>query len=138
VLYAATSIPICVAEVFQAKRAIHRQLRDPWLVGFRLRRPVQLLNLSGGWPTPAGASMGLSSGPRPRAQRWSATIYAAYPDMEGLWYPSSMYKNQPALVLYERADDALEATPFLHVPLAAPGLLAPLAVVAQEIGYLLV
>jgi hypothetical protein len=41
------------------------------------------------------------------------------------------------VVLYERADDALEAAPFLHVALAAPGLLAPLAALAREIGYLL-
>lgn len=138
VLYAATAIPICVAEVFQATRAIDRQLRDPWLVGFRLRRPVQLLDLTGSWPTRAGASMGLASGPRPRAQRWSAAIYDAYPGIEGLWYPSSMYKNRPAILLYERADDALEAAPFLHVSLGAPGLLAPLAAIAREIGYLLV
>ena len=138
VLYAATSIPICVAEVFQATRTLDRQLRDPWLVGFRLRRPVPLLDVGGSWPTRAGASMGLNSGPRPRTQRWSAAMYAAYPDLEGIWYPSSMYKNEPAVMLYERAGDALEALPFLNTALSAPGLLAPLAAVAREIGYLLI
>jgi len=82
--------------------------------------------------------MELNSGPRPRAQRWSAAVYAAYPNLEGIWYPSSMYKNEPAVMLYERAGAALETAPFLHTPLSAPGLLAPLAAVAQENGYLLI
>lgn len=135
ILYLAKSVPTCIAEVFQAGREIDRYTREPWLVGFELTRDVTLLDLRGAWPTRAGASMAISSGPRPRAQRWSRTIYEAYPQVEGLLYPSSMYANEPSVALYERAEDALPTTPAFIRPLADPVLLRPLKRIAWEVGY---
>jgi hypothetical protein len=135
VLYGASRIPICVAEFFQRDRTIDRYRGEPWLVGFTVTRDVTLLNLHGPWPTRAGASMAINSGIRARSRRWSRAIYEAYPDAEGLWYPSSMYANQPAFAFYERAEQALSTIPIFHMPLSAPGLYAPLDGVAREIGY---
>jgi hypothetical protein len=135
ILYAAAHAPTTVAEVFQDTRVVDRTARAPWLVAFKLRRKVSLLDLSGIWPTRAGASMALSSGSRPRAQRWSRVFYDAYPNVEGLWYPSSMHGGLPALAFYERAADALPQTPELHRPLVDPALLAMLSRAARDLGY---
>ena len=135
ILYAAAQGLTCVAEVFQETRLIDRTHRDPWLVGFTLVTDVTLLELTGVWPTAAGASMAINSGPRPRARRWSRAIYGAYPQIAGLWYASPMHANQPAIALYERARDALGRPPFFHRPLADPALLTPLRNAAAALGY---
>ncbi len=138
ILYAALHGPTCVAEVFQDARLVDRHRKDPWLVGFELSQDLRLLDLTGTWPTVAGASMSMSSGPRPRAQRWSRAIYGAYPQVQGLWYPSSMHANRPAVALYERATGAMPDNPSFHRALADPALLPPLRGIALEVGYGLV
>ncbi len=138
ILYAAAHGPTCVAEVFQDTRVVDRYRRDPWLVGFETAEELVLLDLTGTWPTIAGASMAISSGPRPRAQRWSRTIYDAYPQVQGLWYTSSMHANMPAAALYERAMGAMPDAPVFHRPLADPALLGPLRMIAIDVGYGLV
>lgn len=135
ILYAALAIITCVAEVFQEKRLIDTHDRLPWLVGFRLRRAVSLLDLTGNWPTAAGASMLINAGRRDRARAWSRAIYDAYPHVEGVWYCSSMDANQPAVALYERAVDAIDPSPIFHRELADPSLLDPLRRFAVELGY---
>lgn len=135
ILYAASSPTTCLAEVFQATRVLDRASRDPWLATFNLTRAVVLLDLTGTWPTVAGASMAINSGPRPRARRWAQAIYAAYPAVEGLLYGSSMHANQPAVALFERARDAMPAAPAFHRALADPGLLLRLNAAATLLGY---
>ena len=103
ILYAALEGPTCLAEVFQAARVINRYRRDPWMVAFRTMSALDLLDLTGSWPTRAGGSMAINSGPRSRAQRWACAIYQAYPAIHGILYPSSMDANRPALALFERA-----------------------------------
>ncbi len=56
ILYGATEIATCVAEAFQAARTIDCAARAPRLVGFLLREDLRLLDLTGPWPTRAGAS----------------------------------------------------------------------------------
>lgn len=135
ILYAAPSGQTCLAEVFQDARVIDRQGRAPWLVGFRTAVELTLLDLTGSWPTRVGASMALSSGPRPRARRWSQAIHAAFPEVQGLWYPSAMLANRPAVALYERAEAALPRVPVFNRPLADPALLTPLKNAAYDLGY---
>ncbi len=79
--------------------------------------------------------MAINSGPRARAQHWACTIYLAYPDIEGLWYSSSMYGNEPAVALFERAATSLPATPFFDRPLNDPMLLPDIRGVARRIRY---
>lgn len=136
VLYvAAERVEVAVAEVFQRTRRVDVTAGGPWLTGMRLTRPVRLLDLSGSWPTRAGASQALCSGPRPRAQAWARTIAQAWPGLDGLWYPSSMLGGGYCAALWTPAANALPDTPVLSVPLAHPGLWAPLAVICKRIGY---
>ena len=71
--------------------------------------------------------MAINSGSRATARAWSRAIYAAYPNVEGLRYASSMNANQPAFALYERARSSLPTAAALDLPLAMPALAAPLA-----------
>lgn len=138
ILYAAADGKTCLAEVFQATRLIDRSGRDPWLVGFALANDVELLDLSGSWPTRAGASMAINSGSRPRARRWARAIYDAYPQLAGLYYCSSMQANAPAVALTDRAVAAIPQRPRFHRPLRDPALLPALSNAAADLGYGLV
>lgn len=79
--------------------------------------------------------MALSTGPRPRARRWARVIYEAYPDLQGLYYPSSMHANRPAVALTDRATSALPKQPTFHRPLTDPALLYMLRNAGKELGY---
>jgi len=138
ILYAALEERTCFAEAFQKARAINRRKHEPWLVRFRLARNVTLLDMTGTWPTRAGASMAIHSGPRARARKWSRAIYEAYPHVEGLWTCSSMHANQHAAALYERALDALPDDPTFHRALADPTLDRMIQQAAKEFGCLVV
>ena len=141
ILYATTdeqAVATCVAEVFQERRSINARRDEPWLACFVLAEEVSLLDLIGTWPTRAGASMAINSGPRPRARRWSRTIYEAYPDVQGLLYASSMNAGERAVALYERATHALPALPTFNEPLSHPAMLSGLRRIAADLGYELV
>jgi hypothetical protein len=138
ILYTAREPLTCLAEFFQATRVIDRARRASWLVGLELQRDVVLLDLTGLWPTQAGASMAINSGPRPRARQWSRAIYGAYPDVDGLLYASSMHANRPAVALYERAENVLPAAPVFNRALADRALLPRLSHAAGQLGYKLV
>ena len=138
VIYCGQDGPTCLAEVFQDTKVIDREDGWPWLVAFGITRPVELLDLTSLWPTRAGASMAISSGTRHRARRWARRIYEAYPRVEGLYYPSSMYGNQPMTALWERGEDALPAAPSVHRALADPYLTTLLENTAADLKYLLV
>ena len=141
ILYAATgadSIATCLAEVFQERRSVNLRRDEPWLACFALAEAVPLLDLTGKWPTRAGASMALNSGPRPRTRRWSRAIYEAYPGVQGLLYASSMNAGRSAVALYERVGDALPVRPALNEPLSHPVLLPALRRVAADLGYSLI
>jgi len=135
VVYLGLAVQTCIAEVFQDSRAVDRAWRRPWLVGFRLTREVRLLDLTGTWPTTAGASQAISSGRRDRAREWARAIYEAYPDVEGLWYRSAMNGGEPAMALWERAAAAVPVQPEVHLPLDHPGLEVPLARIAGALRY---
>lgn len=137
IYYAARESLTCVAEVFQGGRRIEVLTDLPCLVGFRLARDVLLLDLTGRWPTRAGASMALHSGPRPRARAWSRAIYEAFPEVQGLLYCSSMDANRRTVALYERARGAMPRRPELDRALSDPGLEPFLRDAARAFGYAL-
>lgn len=128
----------CLAEVFQDARSIDRSRHQPWLVGYVLTRDIALLDLTGNWPTRAGASMAITTGRRDRARRWSLRIYEDYPSIEGLWYGSSMDANRPAVALYERARSALPPRPVFHRAVADPALDSLVASAARQFNYQLI
>lgn len=135
VTYLAISPQTALAEAFQTRRLVDRHLGAPALVGLRLTRPVRLLDLSRTWPTRAGASQAISSGRRDVARHWARAIRAAFPDLEGLWYPSSMDGGGYCLVLWNPAGDALPDAPVLSRPLTDPALADRLAGAAARLGY---
>lgn len=134
ILYAAPSIPVCIAEVFQRDRTIDRLAGEPWLVGFETARDLLLLDLTNQWPLRVGASQEINARPREVARAWSGGIYAAYPAVAGLWYRSKMHGGT-AVALYERTAGAVPAAPLFHEALASPRLFDALRAVAHDSGY---
>ena len=135
ILYGGLRVYTCFAEAFQDTRTIDRSRNRPWLAGFELARNVSLLDLTGTWPTKAGASMAMSSGRRDRARAWSQRGYEDYPTIEGLYYASSMDANQPSVALYERAQNALPARPVFDRALADPALNSAVVKAAVLFNY---
>lgn len=82
--------------------------------------------------------MAISTGPRPRAQLWARAIYDAYPNLQGIYYPSSMHANRPSVALFERSTGALPTAPAVHRALLDPALLGALRRAASTLGYGLV
>lgn len=138
VLYFGLSVRTSVAEVFQATSMVDRRTRSPFLVVLRPRRTLRLLDLGGLWPTRVGASQEISTGPKLVTQAWARAIRAAYPELDGLWYRSSMDSGDPAVCLWDPPGaSGLPAAPDVLLPLDHPGLDLPLARVCEELGYTL-
>jgi hypothetical protein len=132
------SIPTCLAEAFQATRAIDRFSRLPVLCGFELASPLRLLDLRGPFVAAMGASTAIHSGPKPRARRWAQQLYQAYPEIDGLLYCASMFANEPAIALFERGSKAIPGRPVFHRELKDPVLANVLTETAEKIRYLLI
>ncbi|GAB3449862.1 RES family NAD+ phosphorylase [Actinophytocola sediminis] len=138
VLYFGLSVRTSVAEVFQQTSIVDRTTRRPHLVVFQPKRTLNLLDLTGLWPTRAGASQEISSGAKDVTQAWARAIRVAFPDLDGLWYRSSMDSGEPAVCLWNPpAADALPAQPDILLPLDYPGLDLPLSRVCDSLNYTL-
>jgi RES domain len=138
ILYLAVHPRTALAEVFQRRGTINTRRMDPLLVGLETTEELRLLDLSGLWPTRAGASMALSTGPHARTRPWSRAAYAAYPDLHGLWYGSSMDSMRGCAALFERALHAMPPAPAFHRSLADPSLRTLLEHWAAELNYRLI
>jgi hypothetical protein len=138
VLYFGLSVRTSIAEVFQASSVVDRTTRRPHLAVFAPSRPLCLLDLTGLWPTRAGASQEISSGPKDITQAWARVIREAFPDLDGLWYRSSMDSGDPAVCLWHPpAGSALPLSPEVLLPLDYPGLDLPLARICDSLNYVL-
>ncbi len=135
VYYCAPDIDTCVAEVFQATRRIDRVRDSPWLVVFGLREAVRLLDVRGAFATRIGASTAIHSGPRVRARVWARELYEAYPEIQGVYYGSSMNGHAPAVVLNDRAEDVMPDGPEVHRALNDDLLVEVLQKSAWRLGY---
>jgi len=113
-LYCAPDVDTCAAEVFQATRRIDRTRNSPVLVVFALREAVTLLDLRGTFATQIGTSTAIHSGPRSRVRTWAREIYDAYPDIQGVYYGSSMNGHAPAVALNEHAQRTMPERPLFH------------------------
>lgn len=89
VLYGADDPITCLAEVFHKTRVMNRWHKEPWLVGSETRNSMWLLDLTGTFPTRAGASMELMTGPRSVSRTWARVFHDCYPEIGGLYYLSS-------------------------------------------------
>lgn len=135
VLYAGLDVVTCLAEVFQSTRQINRHEGAPYLTGFRPLRTLRLLDLTGRWPTRAGCSQAINTGRRDASRSWARSIRGAFPDLDGLWYRSSMNAGKPCVALFDTVTDAMPERPIVSVPLAHPGLAEPVAAAADALGY---
>lgn len=129
-----------LAEAFQADRTIDRFRGDPYLTGVRFTREVRLLDLAadstGAWPTRAGGTFALSTGPHSVTQRWARRITEVFPDLDGLRY-NSRFAGEPCIALFTPATTAMPPRPVLSLPLTHPGLAFRIAKAAQRLGYLM-
>jgi hypothetical protein len=135
VLYCAPDVDTCAAEVFQSTRRIDRTRNAPGLVVFALREVVTLLDLRSVFATTIGASTAIHSGPRTRARAWARQLYDAYPDIQGLYYGSSMNGHSPAIVLNDRARRAVPEQPQFHRSLNDDMLVEVLQRIALRLSY---
>lgn len=110
-------LDVSLAEVFQATRTISLSIDTPAWAVFALSAEITLLDLRGKWPTKAGASQALNSGPKSSARRWAQAFHELYPQIHGLIYPSSMAGGRDVVALNERALHAIPTTPQLHYSL---------------------
>jgi RES domain len=135
IFYCAPVVDTCAAEVFQVTRRIDRTRNAPWLVVFALREDVTLLDIPGTFATKMGASTAIHSGPRARARAWARELYEAYPDIQGLYYGSSMNGHAPAIALNERAQHAIPQQPQFHRALNDDMLVETLQQIALRLSY---
>ena len=107
--------------------------------GVETIQPMRLLDLTGSFPTRAGASMGLMTGPRSVSRTWARAFHDSWPEIDGLYYPSSMYANHPAVALNERAREAgvMPDRASFHRSLGDPAILSILRNAAHALGYAL-
>lgn len=139
VWYGASGPLAGLAEAFQATRVIDRHRGDPYLTAMRFERELQLLDLAtdsaGTWPTRAGGTFALSTGPHSITQRWARRITGAFPGLDGLHY-NSRFAGQPCIALFSPAGTAMPRRPVLSLPLAHPGLTIRIDTAAERLSYL--
>jgi RES domain len=135
VLYCARDIDTSAAEAFQSTRRIDRIRSAPGLAVFALREAVTLLDLRGTFAATIGASTAIHSGPRSRARAWARELNEAFPDIQGLYYGSSMNGHAPAIALNERAQRAMPVRPLFHRALNDDMLVDTLQRIAPRLSY---
>lgn len=135
ILYCAEQGITCLAEVFQASRAIDRTRGDPHLVAFSTQQPLRLIDLTGEFATRMGASLAIHSGPRSRTRMWARALYDAFGNAHGLLYLSSMHPSGRAIALNERAHPAIPPSPDFNRALADPVLTDIVDECIDRLGY---
>jgi hypothetical protein len=112
-----------LVEVFGDTRVI--ELGECHVAIPTLGRSLRLLDLRGPGAMRAGSVAALAkTADRTLSQAWARYFYerrATFGRVDGLWY-SNAHNDQDALVLFERAGDALVCTSTAVVRLDAPGL----------------
>lgn len=138
VLYAACTAQTCLAEVYQRSRIVDVHRNQPYLAAWTLAVDLTLLDLTGVFATRMGASTAIHSGPRPRAQRWAVALYAAYPELDGIAYCSSMNGNAKAFALNERTlnNSPFPPTPNVNRMLADPLIADLIDEAAEDLRYM--
>lgn len=131
-------LAVSVLEVFSETGVVRSSTGTHWVGIWRPIRPLRLLDLSGSdWLTRHQGTAALMSGPRGVGRRWSAAIWNAYSEIDGITWHSSALPPGRCLMLFERAREALPERPALNVPLGHPGLMPSLARICEDYGLTL-
>ena len=134
VLYAAADIATGLAEVYQATRVIDTRAGAATLTAWEPLRDLRLLDLSGTWLLRNTASAALLAAPRSTCRRWARAIYKTWPELDGLYVPSTM-TGRPNIVLWNAAADSMPTMPSFSRPLSHPLVWSIAQAAAGEIGY---
>lgn len=134
VLYVATDIATSLAEVYQTTRVIDTGAGAPTLTAWQPQRRLRLLDMSGTWLLRNTASAALLATARSTGRRWARAIYTTWPDLDGLYVPSTM-TGRPNVVLWNAAADAIPTMPLFSRPLTHPLVWSIAQAAAAEIGY---
>lgn len=141
VWYGASEPLAALAESFQIDRTIDRLRGAPYLTALRFTRELRLLDLAadsaGSWPTRAGGTFALSTGPHSITQRWARRIAEAFPDVDGVLY-NSRFSGRHCVALFVPAAVAVPPRPALSLPLNHPGLAVRIASAARQLSYQLI
>lgn len=133
VSYAALDVATCVAEVFQTRRLI-RADDSVHLTSWTPTRDLQLLDLTGGWALRNGASYSLHAAPKSTCRAWANAIRKTWPDLDGLYVPSTL-TGAPNVVLFDASRDSFPAAPAFSRPLGSPAVFDVLDRIAARLGY---
>ena len=79
--------------------------------------------------------MAINTASRVRAREWARCFYAAYGDLHGIYYASSMHANQPAIALNNRAQTCVAGHPEFNRALADAAMVDMLKHAAASLGY---
>lgn len=131
------AVDTAFAEVFQDTKVIDRFRNDPWLASYEITHSIELLDTGTNWPLRAGGNMAINSGSRVQSRKWSQEVYKQYPNVLGIWFPSSL-TNQPCAAIYERAISVVTTRAIFNRPLNDPALLPGITHIASQLNYLLV
>lgn len=134
VLYAAADVATSLAEVYQTTRVIDTRAGAPTLTAWEPQRTLRLLDLSGTWLLRNTASAALLAAPRSACRRWAHAIYTTWPELDGLYVPSTM-TGRPNIVLWNAAADSIPTMPSFSRPLSHPLVWSIAQAAAAEIGY---
>jgi hypothetical protein len=88
----------------------------------------------GTWLLRNTASAALLAAPRSICRRWARAIYTAWPELDGLYVPSTM-TGHPNIVLWNAAADSIPTMPSFSRPLTHPLVWSIAQAAAAEIRY---
>jgi hypothetical protein len=134
VLYAAADVATRLAEVYQITRVIDTRAGAPTLTAWQPQRRLRLLDLSGTWLLRNTASAALPAAPRSICRRWARVIYTTWPELDGLYAPSTL-TGRANIVLWNAAADSIPTMPSFSRPLTHPLVWSIAQAAAAEIGY---
>lgn len=110
VMYTAADLATAVVETFQNDRMIDPNTGRPRATSWSPNRPLRLLDLTDDWCLRNGASASLAFAPQATCRSWARSIRQAWPDLDGLWTPSTL-TGRPNITLWAPAADAFPIVP---------------------------
>jgi hypothetical protein len=133
------ALTTALAEKFQDPNSqrmgpVNRVVRRPTATVFATIESLTLLDLRSGWITRAGGNQAIMTGPRPPAQEWARAIYAAYPDIHGVVYGSSIWGPGTCVAVWERGLHAIPTAPLVSRSLLDPYLDLPVRNAVAALG----
>lgn len=140
VMYVATDLPTCLAEVYWETRLISRDSRQ--VSAFFATRDLRLIDVRQSWIVKAGGAVAINGiDDKIRTQEWARALRTVHDEADGILYASSV-TGKPCMALFDPpAGDAIGPAGggdlrFSH-PLDNPALDTLLLTAATQIGYLL-